>query len=308
MNFGKNKNSDKLLHMIKKKIFFFGTPEIANPSLEKISELNEYEIVGVGVFPDRKIGRKQIYTSCPVKKLARKLGFKIFEIPNKESLVEIYKTQKFDLGMVIAFGMIFPQEILEDQKFVNVHFSLLPEYRGASPVQTAILEGQKESGITWQTMVSKLDAGDILFQKTFDIENQKTSEVWNDFSEKTAELFPEFLEKYFSDQLYSISQIEAKATFCHKFQKSDGEIFPQLETAEKIYQKFLAFNVQPKIFIKTEKGFVKITDANLQNEKESYKLKCKNNSFLFIKKAQISGKKEMKISEILKGHPCLFEN
>lgn len=293
--------------MNKKKIFFFGTPEIAIPSLEVIEKLTNYEIVGVGVFPDRKIGRKQILTPCPVKKLAQKLNLKIFEIPNKETLIEIYKIQKFDLGIVIAFGMIFPKEILGDKKFVNVHFSLLPEYRGASPVQTAILNGEKESGITWQTMGFKLDAGSVLFQKKFNIKNQKTSQIWDYFAQKTAHFFPEFLEKYFSQQLSPFSQIENEATFCYKFQKLDGKLFPEKESAKIIYQKFLAFDVWPHVFLQTSKGKLKITNITLKKQKNSFELNCKNNTSIFINKAQLEGKKEMEIFEILKGHPDLFK-
>jgi len=148
--------------MNKKKILFFGTPEIANPSLEKIVSLENYEIVGVAVFPDRKVGRKQLLTPCPVKKRALELNLKIIEIANKEELVELHNNFDFDLGIVIAYGLIFPQEILETGKYVNVHFSLLPLYRGASPVQSAILNNELESGITWQRMVYELDAGNIL--------------------------------------------------------------------------------------------------------------------------------------------------
>ena len=159
----------KVMHKIKK-IFFLGTPEIAVPSLEKIASCADFEIVGVGVFPDRKVGRKQISTACPVKVTALKLGLPIFEIPDKSALETLTLNLDFDLGIVIAFGMIFTQKVLDTGTFVNVHFSSLPQYRGASPVQSAILGGDTQLGITWQKMVQTLDAGDVLFQKEFNID------------------------------------------------------------------------------------------------------------------------------------------
>lgn len=155
-------------------------------------------------------------------------------------------------------------------------------------------------------MVSKLDAGDILFQKKFNIENQKTSEIWNDFAQKTAENFPEFLKNYFAQNLLPKKQDEKKATFCHKFKKSDGEIFPKTESAKTIYQKFLAFDVWPQVFLQTKKGKLKLTEISLENASDSVELKSKNQASIFIKKAQLEGKKEMKILEILRGHPDLF--
>ncbi len=292
--------------MTKKKIFFFGTPKIAIHSLKKISELSDYKIIGVGVFPDSKVGRKQILTPCAIKIAAQQLGLKVFEIPNKDELIKLYQTQDFDLGIVIAFGMIFPSEILETKKFINVHFSLLPAFRGASPVQSAILAGEKTSGITWQIMASELDSGDILLQKSFNIKGLKTSEIWNNFSEKTAEIFPAFLEKYFSKTLSPTPQKIACATFCTKFTKTDAEIFPKKDTAQSIYQKFLAFTPWPGIFMQTIKGALKLTDVSLQKEENLFPLPCDNNSILYVRKAQLAGKKELSISELLKGNPTLF--
>ena len=204
-----------------KKILFFGTPDIAVPSLEAFAERDDVEIVAVCVFPDRKVGRKQIPTPCPVKTSAQALSLPIQELGTKADLVEFVKTTEFDIGIVIAFGMIFPGEILESGKFINVHFSLLPQYRGASPVQSAILNGDEVSGITFQQMVEKLDAGDILFQKEYPIENKSTSSIFQAFSYFTAEILPDFLQEDFSSR----SQEESSATFCTKFTKADGEIF-----------------------------------------------------------------------------------
>ncbi len=291
------------------KIFFFGTPQIAVPCLEKLAQMPEIEITGVGVFPDRKVGRKQILTPCPVKESAQKLNLSISEIDSKEDLKQIFQTQKFDLGLVIAFGMIFPEEILNIPKLgvVNIHFSLLPKYRGASPVQSAILNGDKTSGITFQRMVKKLDSGDVLYPKKFDIADKKTSEVFTDFSKKAAEMLPEVLEAYESSNITPVPQNESEATICRKFEKSDGEVFPKKETAQQIYQKYLAFDLFPGVFVKTKKGNVKLTEMSISPSQSATALNCAQNTTLYIHRAQVPGKSEMPISEILKGTPDLFD-
>lgn len=296
------------LNCMKKKIFFLGTPDIANPSLEAIAQLDAYEVVGVGVFPDRKVGRKQVCTPCAVKTKAVELGLPILEIANKDALVKITKNLDFDLGIVIAFGMIFPKSILGDKRFINVHFSCLPQYRGASPVQSAILNNDKVSGITWQVMVKTLDAGDICLQKEYNIEGKKTSELWHDFALKTAEEFPEFLKEYFNNSLKITTQQENEATFCGKFTKSNGEVDFKTNTAQEIDQKFRAFDVWPEIFVKTKKGDVKIKECFLTSDEKSVEIECKDNTKLYLKTIQISGRKSGSAIDIIKGNSGLFES
>ncbi len=291
-----------------KKIFFFGTPDIAVPTLQTLASLENIEVVGVGVFPDKKVGRHHTLTPCPVKKTAQTLNLPIFEIQEKKDLIHIFKNQTFDLAIVIAFGMIFPESILTIPPFgvINIHFSLLPKLRGASPIQSAILEGKKKSGITLQRMVKALDAGDILYQQPYNIQHQKTSEIFANFAQITAEIMPKFLESYFSGKIKPIPQNESHATFCSKFEKKDGEVFPEKETAEEIYRKYLAFDVFPKIFLKTKAGNTKLTQISLTKHPDSLELQCNQNTKLFILAAQLPSKKAMPISEILKGHPNLF--
>ena len=202
--------------------------------------------------------------------------------------------------------MIFPSQILSSKKFINVHFSLLPKYRGASPVQSAILDGVKASGITWQIMAPKLDSGDILLQKKYNISNEKTSTIWHNFSQKTAQEFPSFLNKYFDHKLKPIPQNQEKATFCGKFQKKDGKINFKTMISEDIYKKFCAFDVWPGIFVKTKKGNIKLNDISLTPSPTSHKITCKNNSKIFLKKIQIPGKKPTPILEVLKGNKHVF--
>ncbi len=290
----------------KYKLLFFGTPEIAVPLLQKLAQNSRFEIVGVGVSPDKKVGRKQILTSSPVKLAAESLGLPIFEIKHKSDLAELGKKVSFDRAIVIAFGIIFPREVVQSKKFLNVHFSLLPKWRGASPVQSAILAGEKISGITIQEMAESLDSGAILWQEKISIGGQKTSEVFSRFAEHTAGVLPQALSDVLEKKIVPVAQKEADATFCKKIQKSDGEVFPGRETASQIFRKFCAFDLWPGTFLSTEKGKMKLTAISLAPCKNAHRIPCANNTEIFIERAQIPGKKEMSITEILRGNPNLF--
>ncbi len=291
---------------MKYKILFFGTSNIAVPSLEKIANNSNFEIVGVGVFPDKKIGRKQVLQKNDVKIKAEELKLPILEIKKKSDLVSIYENKKFDVAVVIAFGMIFPKSILQDSKFLNVHFSLLPKLRGASPVQSAILQGNTKSGISIQKMVEKLDSGDLLWQKSFSVKGMKTSEVFAYFSQETAEYLPKIIDNFCQNKITPVFQNEKEATFCGKFEKKDGEIFPKKETADIIWQKFLAFDIFPKIFLQTPKGSVRLTEIFKEPVEKAVKLICADNSEIYIIRAQLAGKKEMSVLDIVRGNPNLF--
>ena len=298
---------------MKKRIYFIGTPEIAVPTLEKISTLENYELVAVGVFPDKKVGRKQILTPCPVKERAETLELPIREIGSKKELQESFEEIKFDLALVIAFGMIFPKEIFEarDQKewdIINVHFSLLPDLRGASPVQSAILTNQKESGITFQSMVFELDAGDVLLREKYDIQNKNTAELWSFFAAETANIIESFLDHYFKFDLTKISQEELikqgeTVSKCGMFTKTDGLVDPKNETAQEIERKFRALNVWPGIYLEHEVyKTIKLIDLSLDKDSSKLKIDCKNGTHLAIKKLQISGKKPISGNDFFNGH------
>lgn len=293
--------------MKRPKILFFGTPDIAIPTLQALAKLSQYEIVGVGVFPDRKIGRKQTLTPCPVKIKAQELSLPVIELPDKESLIRYVERTDFDLGIVIAFGMIFPATILESRKMVNIHFSLLPSYRGASPVQSAILNSEDKSGISWQVMQYELDAGDIIYQVPYSLTNKTTAEAWFDMSNITAEHTELFLSQYFKQKLTPQPQDDSEATFCGKFKKTDGEIFPLRETATDILNKFRAFTPWPGIYVETSSGRLKILDINKIETPNSVALPCLDNHLIYIERAQLAGKKPSNMTSLLRGHPQIFD-
>jgi methionyl-tRNA formyltransferase len=286
-----------------RKILFAGTPDIAVPSLQAIAETNDIEILGVMCPPDKKIGRKQILTPCAIKSEAVKQNIRIFEVQNKNDVLAVYQETKPDLVVVIALGVIFPKEALDIAPTVNIHFSLLPKWRGASPVQSALLNGDTVSGITLQKMVPQLDAGDILWQHKEEIGNRGTRKLWETWAKTSAQALPNLIQNY--ETFTSVPQNENEATHCGKFEKTDGEVFPDKETAEEIMRKKRAFDVWPGIFIITKEGTVKILECSLNPEENSIELVCKEGS-LWIQMVQIAGKSPASAVDVVRGRPTLF--
>lgn len=286
-----------------RKILFAGTPAIAVPSLQALAATTDIEILGVMCPPDKKVGRKQILTPCAVKEEAMKQNMRIFEVQKKNDVLSVYQEMKPDLVVVIALGVIFPKEALDIAPTVNIHFSLLPKWRGASPVQSAILNGDILSGITLQKMVSQLDAGDVLWQHKEAIRERGTRELWETWAETSARALPDLVRNY--ETLPTVQQKENEATHCGKFEKADGEVFPEKETAEEIMRKYRAFNVWPGIFITTKDGSVKILECSLAPKENSLELPCKKDS-LWLQIIQVAGKSPTSAVDVVRGRPTLF--
>lgn len=159
------------------RIVYLGTPDFSVEPLKRIYESKKYEIVAVITNPDRPFGRKQIMTACPVKKYALSVGLKVLEYEKiRNEGVEDLKSLAPDLMITCAFGQILSQEILDIPKIavINLHASILPKYRGASPIHFAILNGETETGITVMKTDIGIDTGDIMFSEKIAIKKEET--------------------------------------------------------------------------------------------------------------------------------------
>lgn len=182
------------------RILFMGTPDFARDSLETV--YNEgYEIIGVVTNPDRPKGRGMKMIPSPVKEFAIKKGFEIYQpekVKNNTEFIEEIKALKPDVICVVAYGKILPKEILDipKQGCINVHGSLLPKYRGAAPIQWAVLNGDKKTGITTMYMNEGMDTGDMILKEEVTIgENETTGELWERLSKIGAKLLVETLKR-----------------------------------------------------------------------------------------------------------------
>ncbi len=160
------------------RVIFMGTPKYAVPFLQSLLDLGE-DVVGVVTMPDKPVGRKQEIQEPPVKVLAKKKNIPVFQPAkiNETSSLESLKSFNADLAVVVGFGQILSQKLLDLPKngTINVHFSLLPKYRGASPIQAAIINGEEKTGISTMFLVRKLDSGPVLLQREVPIDRKDTS-------------------------------------------------------------------------------------------------------------------------------------
>lgn len=289
------------------KIIFFGTPDFAVPVLESLVE-EGYDIVAVITQPDKPTGRNQIPTPPPIKLAAQKLIIPVWQPKSLKdpeflnSLKPITYNLKPDLGIVAAYGKIIPPEILNLPKhgLLNIHPSLLPKYRGPSPVQTALLNGDTETGVTIMKVDEEMDHGPIVANYKLKITSYKSSEEAHTALFKLgADLLIKLLPDYITGKIQLQPQYDSQAIYTHKFTATDGEIKSN-ESAEQAYNKIRALNPEPGTFVwlkKDEKKLrLKILEANLKN-------KC-----LEISRVQLEGGKPMALQEFLAGHPNFKNN
>jgi len=249
------------------KVVFMGTPDFAVPSLKLLSDAG-YEIPLVITQPDKPAGRGKKLTPPPVKVVAKELGIPVYQpekVKDNKELLEKLRELSPDLIVVAAYGRILPDEILELPKFkcVNVHASLLPEYRGASPIQSVLLDGKEKTGVTIMLISSELDAGDIISQREVKIEREDNAKTLHDKLAKVgAELLVETIPLYVLGKLKPIPQDHSKATYCKPITKDMGKIDWNL-SAEKIFNMVRAFTPWPSAYTSFNGKRIKITKAEV---------------------------------------------
>lgn len=297
------------------KTIFFGTPDFAVPTLNSL--IKETKVIAIITQPDKKVGRKQIILFSPVKKVALKNNIKILQ-PQKikeEKIINQIKNLSPDLIVVAAYGKIIPKTILDIPKdgCINIHASLLPKYRGASPIQTAILNNEKETGITLILMNEKMDEGAIIAKTNEKIYNNDTSEtLHNRLSQLGAKLLIRILPEYLNKKIVPKPQNHSLATYTKIIKKEDAKIDWQ-QKASKIDQQTRAFTPWPSAFTFIDQQRFKILEAkaiNTNPEKQigiifvidkKIAIACQN-SYLLIEKWQPEGKKPINTKDYLLGH------
>lgn len=245
------------------RIVYLGTPDFAVKPLERLLS-DGYEIVAVITNRDKPTGRKQIISPPPVKECALKNGIPIFQYDKIRSEgVEDLRKLNPDLMITCAFGQILSKEILDIPKLgvINIHASLLPKYRGASPIHYAILNGEKVTGITVMRTDIGIDTGDIVFQKPTEIKDGETcGELFERLSALGAECISEVLPSILNNSAERVKQDETKATVTKIIKKEDAKI-DWNDDAVKICNQIRAFNPSPVAFTTFEGNPFKIYSA-----------------------------------------------
>ena len=288
---------------------FFGTSEFAVKILDRLIE-NGYTPGLIITAPDKPKDRKMILTPPPVKVFAQKHNLKIIQ-PERLAVKPPsggLTAKPFDLFIVASYGKIIPKSILDIPKFgaLNVHPSLLPKFRGPSPIQSFILSGEEKTGVTIMLMDEQVDHGQILSQKEFGnkipaspagksnlkSKNLNAKELEEKLAELGEQLLVDTIPKWISREIKAVEQDHSRATFTKKINKEDGLVDLEKDSPENIYRKFLAFQPWPGIYYFTEKNGKKIRVIITDMELENGQLK--------INKVKPESKNEMEYEKFMK--------
>ena len=305
------------------KTLFLGTPVFSKNCLEALLLDKDYEVLAVVTQPDSPQGRKMKLKASPVKTLSLEKNLPVFTPSNINDLKFIKKIEelKAELCIVVAYGQILSLEFLKlfETKIVNLHGSLLPHLRGASPIQRALMEGCKITGVTLQQVVKNLDAGPVIAQKKINLKDENAKEVFEILEKKSIELLQHELKQYFKGEIQSYPQNEASATYAPKIKKQEARLCFS-ENALSLHNKIRALALGPKAFcfldkeetenlkiIKSKPLETEISSSFKQAEiievtKDSFTVLCGNKTALKILQVQRASKKEMSTGEFLKGY------
>ncbi len=256
-------SNEKIYDPVYYKVVFFSWAPIWVPFLKELQKDKRFDVVGVVTMPDAPSGRGMEIKPNIIKKTATELWISGVQTPNSirldsakygleaKNFFDWLKSKDVDFLVVIAYGKIMPKEILDLAHFgaINVHGSILPKYRGASPLQSAFLDWQKESGITIMKMDENMDTGNMIDVLKFPLKFDWTVE---DLIDSVMTKWPKFLNDtlvhYAKWLLGEVKQDDLKATYCKKFEKQDGEIDPFGDDLDLIYKKYRWFFMWPKIY------------------------------------------------------------
>lgn len=303
-------------------VVFLGTPEFSCNFLEKLAHHPDFEVIGVITQEDKPMGRKKLMTSPPVKIAADTLNLTVFQPTrlNKDTnLITQLKKLAPDYFVVVAYGQIISKEVLEIPKIapINVHGSILPDYRGASPIQQSLLNGDKQTGLSIMKMDVGMDTGPVY--KTIPLEilpDDTDLSLRNKLSSIGSELLPEILLDIKKGVLKAHEQDSSKATYCGKIEKEDGLIDPFNMTSIEVYNKWRAFIIWPGIYIYLNNKKIQLLDISpisnmnispgeFETTKNQIFMGCKN-GVIGIKKLQLEGKSAQNANVFLSGNKQLM--
>lgn len=291
-----------------------GTPEFAVPILEKITQ--KHEVVLVVTQPDSVVGRKRVLTYSPVKQKALELNIPIFQ-PNKIKAEEDFiLSHDADIIITAAYGQIIGKRLLNHFPYrsINIHGSLLPKYRGGAPIQRAIINGEKETGITIMYMDVKMDAGDILQQSSIPILKSDTQDsLFKKMSLLASEMILPFLDDLQNGKITPIKQDHTQVTYAYNLTKED-EILDFEKTACELFNQIRGLNSNPGAFTLIDNKILKIYDSEVSEEthntkeglileinKDYFLVSCGNRTSLKILEVQLEGKNKVSTRDFING-------
>lgn len=298
-------------------IVFMGTPDFAESSLRELVSAG-YNVSAVFTKPDAKVGRKHILTPPEVKIAAEELNIPVYQPTTlkDDDVFETLKNINPDLIVVVAYGKLLPKNILDLPKYgcINVHASLLPKYRGASPIQWAIVCGEKKTGVSTMLLDEGMDTGDILFTDETEISDTENAEqLWDRLKEMGGKLLVKTVKGLEDKTAIPVKQDESKASYAPIIKKTDG-IIDWSKSAFEINCKIRGLHNWPVAYTKLEDKQLKIFSAKIvkENAQAGSIIKCDKElvvacgeDALLIEELQLEGSKRMKTDDFLRGKKIL---
>ena len=300
------------------KIIFMGTPNFAVPSLEALNE--KYEVVLVVSQPAKPEGRKGILKNPPVALKALELGIQLFQPEHLKNEYEYFKNIKADMIVTAAYGQFIPTKILNlYKKCINVHGSLLPHHRGGAPIQRAIINGDKKTGVTIMEMVKKMDAGRMYASSEIPIlDSDNNSSLFEKLAIIGKNLLMENIEDIYNGKNEGIMQNEEEATISPNIAPEEEKINFNID-ARKVFNLIRGLSDEPGAYCEYNGQRIKIYKSSIEkndsdaapgtiiNIKKSLIVKCKTDA-ISILELQIPGKKRMNVKDFLNGQKLLNLN
>lgn len=296
---------------------FMGTPDFALPSLRGLMAAG-VDLVGVFTQPDRPQGRGKKLSPSPVKELAQAHDIPVFQplkLRNPEAVAELRALQP-DLIVVVAYGQILPQAVLDLPRYhcINVHASLLPKYRGAAPINKAIVAGETETGVTTMLMAAGLDTGDMLVKRKLTIGPDETAGQLHDrLAELGSEALKETLHQLCAGTLQPEPQDDAQSSYAPMMKKEDGAI-DWAQPAARIHNQVRGLDPWPGAYTHLDGQVLKVAETRVAShlsgtpgeilaaDKQGVQVACAEGG-LVIGELQLPGKKRLKAVDFLSGHP-----
>ncbi|NIZ47528.1 methionyl-tRNA formyltransferase [Entomospira nematocerorum] len=304
------------------RILFAGNPAIAVPALQILIE-SGYEVVAVLVNPDVASGRSKKLVSSPVKELAKKVGIPVIDPMKLTSAVEEeIANLQCDILVCFAYGKIFKESFLSLFPLggINIHPSLLPKYRGPTPIQAALLHGEKYSGITVQRLAKAMDAGDILVQERFDLTLfMHASAVEEYVAARAGDLLLQSLHLLLKNPSVGTQQIHEEASYCGLMSQNIGRIDLNIEPIASIYHKIRAYSYEPGAYVLwgDKRLFISLAtyDENVTgvqvgtvvqyDKKRGLQVQVLDGT-LWLREVQLQGKKRMDIASFFNGNRAII--
>jgi methionyl-tRNA formyltransferase len=312
-----------LISMIR--IWFFWTPELARQVLSDLLDTPSIEVVFVVTNPDKPVWRSATLTPTPVKELALTHAIPVFtptKIRDNAEFLDMLRVFACDYFVVVAYGKILPKALLDisKKKCINIHGSILPKYRGASPIQSALLEGETETGVTIMEMSEGMDEWDILKIHSFPLDPDETAgTLFDKFGDISWKVLIQTLQELEHGGITPLPQDHSRATYCKKIEKEHGRI-DWSSSAKEIYQKWQAYTPWPGVFTEfegkrllLEKVLFYSPDEKLEESENGTVVKLDSGRIgiicgqwiLTLEQVKLEWKKSQSIRDFVNGNPLV---